>query len=203
MARKTFISYKYSEASELRDKLINSLGVDATFYKGETSKSPDLTDTSTDNIKEKLKAMIHDTSVTIVIISPKINESTWIDWEIEYSLKEISREGRTSRANGIVGVISKIEGSYNWLKSSTKMEDGCTVWNYNPSILFPIIIANRYNLKSDNRYTCPNCKCFDMLNGSYISLIEEDDFLKNPQKYIENAFEKSNDIENYNISKLR
>lgn len=51
MAHKTFISYKYSEAQKLRDDIIEALGEDATYYKGETSDSPDLTDTSTENIK--------------------------------------------------------------------------------------------------------------------------------------------------------
>ena len=55
MAHKTFISYKYSEAQTLRDDIISALGKNADYYKGETSDSPDLTDTSTENIKEKLK----------------------------------------------------------------------------------------------------------------------------------------------------
>lgn len=42
MAHKTFISYKYSEARGLRDRIIASLGDDATYYRGETSDSPDL-----------------------------------------------------------------------------------------------------------------------------------------------------------------
>lgn len=33
MAHKTFISYKYSEARELRDVIIDSLGEDAAYYK--------------------------------------------------------------------------------------------------------------------------------------------------------------------------
>ena len=49
-----------------------------------TSESPDLTDTSTENIKKNLKDMMYDTSVTIVILSPNMTESNWIDWEIEY-----------------------------------------------------------------------------------------------------------------------
>lgn len=40
MAHKSFISYKYSESKELRDKIIKALGDDATYYKGETSTSP-------------------------------------------------------------------------------------------------------------------------------------------------------------------
>ncbi len=92
MAHKTFISYKYSEAQDLRDRLIKALGDDASYYQGETSDSPDLTDTSTENIKKNLKDMMYDTSVTIVIISPHIKESKWIDWEIEYCLKNITRK---------------------------------------------------------------------------------------------------------------
>ena len=105
MAHKTFISYKYSEAQNLRDRIIKALGDDASYYKGETSDSPDLTDTSTENIKKNLKDMMYDTSVTIVVISPHIKESKWIDWEVEYCLKNIKRKNRTSHTNGVVGVI--------------------------------------------------------------------------------------------------
>ena len=70
MAHKTFISYKWSEAQDVRDRIIDALGDDASYYKGETSDSPDLTDTSTENIKKKLKDMMYDTSVTIVVLSP-------------------------------------------------------------------------------------------------------------------------------------
>lgn len=83
MAHKTFISYKYSEAQGLRDDIITALGKDANYYKGETSDSPDLTDTSTENIKKNLRDMMFDTSVTIVIISPNMKESKWIDWEFK------------------------------------------------------------------------------------------------------------------------
>ncbi len=54
MAHKTFISYKWSEAQRLRDDIIKALGKDADYYMGETSDSPDLTDTTTENIKKKI-----------------------------------------------------------------------------------------------------------------------------------------------------
>lgn len=75
MSRKTFISYKYSESQELRDRIIESLNDDAVYYKGETSDSPDLTDASTENINNHLKNMMYDTSVTIVILSPNMRDS--------------------------------------------------------------------------------------------------------------------------------
>ncbi len=189
MARKTFISHKYSEAQELRDKIIDALGDDATYYQGETADSPDLTDTTVDNIKKNLTDMMHGTSVTIVIVSPNTKDSKWIDWEIEYSLKEITREDKTFRTNGIVGVIKKDNGTYDWLVSSKKKDDGCSVRSIDSDKLYKIINDNRYNLSTDDKYSCDHCKTYDQLSGSYISLIEQDDFMNDPQKYIENAYE--------------
>ena len=95
MAHKTFISYKYSESWELRDRIIQAMGSDAAYYTGETSESPDMSDLKTATIRKKLADMIYSTSVTIVIISPHMKESNWIDWEIEYSLTQTTRKERT------------------------------------------------------------------------------------------------------------
>ncbi|WP_415943713.1 TIR domain-containing protein [Megasphaera elsdenii] len=203
MAHKTFISYKYSEAQKLRDSIINALGDDATYYKGETSDSPDLTDTTTDNIKRHLTDMMYDTSVTIVIISPNMKQSKWIDWEIEYSLKSITRNDRTSHPNGIVGVIMKYNGGYDWFKYSVINDDGCRVISYKTNLTYNIINKNRFN-QNPMKYSCNACKTVNSLTGSYIAFVEQDDFLSNPDKYIENAFDKSeNDAAGYNLVKTR
>ncbi len=203
MAHKTFISYKYSEAQELRDKIIEALGEDASYYKGETSESPDLTDTSTENIKKNLKDMMYDTSVTIVIISPNMKESKWIDWEIEYCLKSITRKNRTSHTNGVVGVIMKYNGGYSWLKTTVEEEDGCSFTTYESSKMYDIINKNRFN-QNPKVYTCQTCKTVNKLSGSYIALVEEDDFLSNPTKYIDNAYDKSeNDASGYDLCKQK
>lgn len=203
MAHKTFISYKYSEAQQLRDDIIEALGDDATYYKGERSDSPDLTDTSTENIKKNLKDMMYDTSVTIVIISPNMKESKWIDWEIEYCLKNITRKDRTSHTNGVVGVIMKHNGGYDWFKTTTKKDDGCTSSSYKEELVYDIINNNRFN-QNPKRYSCDICKTVDALTGSYIAYVEEETFLSNPTKYINNAYDKSeNDASGYDIVKQR
>lgn len=202
MARKTFISYKHSESQDLRDDILKALGDDANYYQGETADSPDLTDTTTDNIKKNLKDMIHGTSVTIVIISPNIKKSKWIDWEIEYSLKEITREAKTSRTNGIVGVIQKVKGSYDWLVGSNEYSDGCKPRTFKAELLYEIINNNRFNLLPPE-YCCEQCKTVDKLTGSYISLIDQDAFLKEPIKYIDNAYDKSTNIDSYKICKIK
>lgn len=202
MARKTFISYKYSEAQDLRNRIIESLGSAAVYYKGETSSSPNLTDTSTENIKNNLKNMIFDTSVTIVVISPSMKESNWIDWEIEYSLKEYKRNSRVSKTNGIVAVIQKINGDYSWIRTENMQNDGHSTYSNNTSFLFDIINNNRFN-QNPKEYLCKECLTVDANKGSYISIIEEDDFLKNISKYIENAYEKSQNLENYSLTKKK
>lgn len=203
MTRKTFISYKYSEAQETRDDILKALGDDATYYQGETADSPDLTDTKVENIKKNLKDMMYGTSVTIVVISPNIKKSKWIDWEIEYSLKEITREDRTSRTNGIVGVIQKINSGYDWLISNEDRVDGCSVRMIDYTKLYDIVNNNRTNLLGNNKYACTQCQTYDQLQGSYISLITEENFLSEPQKYIDNAYSKAEKIENYDITKQR
>jgi len=153
MAHKTFISYKYSEARNLRNEIIDTLGDDATYYQGETSSSPDLSDTSTENIKKNLTDMMYDTSVTIVILSPNMKSSKWIDWEIEYSLKNITRKGRTSHTNGVVGVIMKHNGGYDWLKTTSINSDGCASSSFNQSKVYSIINNNRFN-QNPKVYSC-------------------------------------------------
>ena len=203
MSHKTFISYKYSEAQRLRDKIIEALGDDATYYRGETSESPDLTDTTTENIKEKLKNKMYNTSVTIVIISPNMKESKWIDWEIEYCLKDIKRKNRTSHTNGVVGVIMKQNGSYNWFKTLNTGKDGCHFVTYASFLVHEIIQKNRFN-QNPMKYCCDECKTVNELTGCYISYIEEEIFLSDPIKYIDNAYDKSeNDASGYDLVKTR
>lgn len=203
MAHKTFISYKWSEAQKLRDNIIDALGDDATYYKGETSDSPDLTDTSTENIKAHLRNMMYDTSVTIVIISPNMKESKWIDWEIEYCLKNNTRKNRTSHTNGVVGVIMKYNGGYDWFKVTSTNSDGCSSVSYKRDLVYDIINNNRFN-QNPLKYTCDVCKTVNSLMGSYIAYVEEEAFLSNPTKYIDNAYEKSeNDAAGYDLVKER
>lgn len=146
--------------------------------------------------------MMYNTTVTIVIVSPNIKDSEWIDWEIEYCLKEFSRQSRTSHTNGVVGIIMKIHGNYEWLKTLNEKDDGCSVSTYDDSKLYNIINSNRYN-QDPKVYSCDVCKCVDMLTGSYISLIEEDDFLANPTKFIDDAFKKSENSDGYKLLKIR
>lgn len=48
------------------------------------------------------------------------------------------------------------------------------------------------------------CKTVNSLTGSYIAYVDEDTFLANPFKYINNAYDKSeNDAAGYDLTKTR
>lgn len=200
MAHKTFISYKYSEATDLRDRIIKAMGADASYYNGETKDSPDRTEQAEGTIEKALTDMMFDTSVTIVIISPHMKESKWIDWEISYCLKKITRKNRTSHRNGLVGVIMKVNNSYDWFKYHVKKPDGHILNGYHTEKVYDIINENRFN-QNPVKYHCESCHSFDGLTGSYIAFVEEEDFLANIDTYINNAYDKSeNDAAGYKIS---
>ncbi|EGQ2948427.1 TPA: TIR domain-containing protein [Staphylococcus pseudintermedius] len=198
MAYKTFISYKFDEAKCLRNEIVKSLGEDAKYYQGETSVSPDMSDNTTEYIKNKLKDMIYSTSVTIVIISPRMKQSKWIDWEIEYSLKQMKRGDRRSGTNGIVGVIQKHNGNYSWFRKDITNPDGHSSMYFDLRYTFDIISKNICNKKEKN-YTCVECETINQFEGSYISFVDEEAFLQDPNSYIKNAYEKSKMASDFEI----
>lgn len=194
MARKTFISYKYSDvvegkANNLRDRIIAKFGDDAKYYRGEDGYTKDLSSYSASYIKETLKEMIRDTSVTILILSPNMKQSQWMNWELSYSLSEITRNERVSHSNGVVAVVQKqptygILDGYAWFK---------TPWNsWDTNKAFELVRLNRDNKKVYAPYS---------LSDNYIDIITEDTFLRDPFKYIEEAYTKSQNIDHYNIRK--
>ena len=203
MAHKTFISYKYSEARGLRDDIIRALGPDASFYNGETSESPDLTDTSTENIKKRLSDMLFDTTVTIVIISPHIAESKWIPWEIKYCLKEMSREGCTSHRNGLVGVIQSVNGSYDWfVRYVYYSHTNGTVASFNTSLL-PEVLAGCVCNSAHSEAHCRKCSLYKKTCGNYMSIVRDFEFINNPKYFIEIAYDKANKhIDEYKLPDL-
>lgn len=147
MGRKVFVSYKYKDynvktmanvtqptwpcdyVNYIRDNVLSGDDI----YKGEDSDE-DISAWSETAIWNHLKDKIYDSSITIVLISPnmkvpgKWQRSQWIPWEISYSLRETTRNDRTSHNNAILAVIlPDRNGSFDY---------------YEKNDLFPIMKSN-------------------------------------------------------------
>ena len=195
-----FISYKYSDAWKTRDKLIAKLSNHGHFYRGERGYCPlNLADSS---LKQYLADMIFGTSVTIVIISPQVTWSDWVEWEIKYSLRKTTRNGIQSQRNGIVCVI---QGQDRTVFSSTAYSlktVSSSDWAYmsyfgNKKIrkeCLPEIISS--NMEETFG---PFGEYFGYLSSrednydleDYCVVVSESTFLSNPDKYIDEAFRRA------------
>ncbi len=150
LGKKIFVSYKYKDndvkmmpnvtqptwpcdyVDYIKDKVL----CDDDIYKGEKSDE-DISSWSEDAIWNHLKNKIYDSTLTIVLISPNMKEtgkwqrSQWIPWEISFSVREMTRNNRTSHRNALLVVILPDKsGSYDY---------------YNKNNLFPILKSNIEN----------------------------------------------------------
>lgn len=213
MARKIFVSYKYSDsyvqdlniyedsflgklkiktkARHYVDELSNLLDDDDHIYKGENDDESmeDLTDSS---IRSKLGDKIFDSSVTIVLVSKGMKEALiperdqWIPWEISYSLKNQTRLGKTSKTNGVLAVVLPDElGSYDYYITR---DSECNCRTLNTSFLFQIIRDNIFNVKAPKRRICNRIWVYNG-KSSYIQSVKWGDFISNPTMFIDKSIE--------------
>lgn len=221
---KIFISYKYSDANvyplpdvpygetttvrHYVDRIQDLIGKDH-INKGEKDDE-DLSCFKDSTIESKLRNKIYDSSVTIVLISPnmkdgwKSEEDQWIPWEISYSLRESTRNGRTSHTNAILAVVlPDRSGSYEYFIE----EDSCPYCKcilYKTGTLFRILAKNMFNRKHPEYSDCTHHYSWDKPQRgffSYIHSVKWDDFIKDPNYYIGIAKKIRDDISEYNITK--
>lgn len=172
------------------------------IYKGE-SDGEDLSDKSEQVIEEILKDRIFDSSVTVVFISKGMKENyaenkQWIPWEICYSIKKITRGGRTSQSNAILCVvIPDSNGSYEYLITT---DTDCNCTNYKTYFLFPILKKNMFNIKNPNTSICKNQTVYHGYS-SYFHMIKWEDFEKNYKSQINISLHIKNNIEDYVLCK--
>jgi hypothetical protein len=132
-----------------------------------------LDDFADSTIEGKLKDKIFQSSVTIVMVSKGMKESTqtekdqWIPWEISYSLKTVPRENQTSKMNAVLGVILPDEtGTYDWYYRSNS---DCNSVTHFTNQLFKMLKSNMFNIKEKKTREC---------NGSKIHVSDEPSFIK-------------------------
>jgi MTH538 TIR-like domain (DUF1863) len=212
---KIFITYKHNDTGVYSPRgdimtareYVNFLVTELTAYE-HISKSEhdgeDLRRFKDETIESKLRDQIYDSSITIVLISKNMKEAgsedeQWIPWEISYSLKEVSRDGRISHTNAILAVVIPDEnGSYEYFVKEYPC--GCNIWSH--SSMFNIIGKNMFNRKQPKRSFCANHGQVHIKEDhSYIYPVKWGEFVGNIDKYINIALAANENLDDYNIEK--
>lgn len=226
MGRKIFISYKYLDTNvrqmplvsylqnrktrvrDYVDKLQELIGED-NINKGEKD-GEDMSVLEDATIQSVLGDKIFDSSITLVLISPNMKDpdlpetDQWIPWEISYSLREQSREGRKSKTNAVMAVVlPDTNNSYEYyIKEHT-----CPYCNNRilyTGRLFKVLSVNMFN-----RYypTYTSCQYHDANNRpqtgecSYIPSVKWDDFISDIEGNLQRLDRIKDDINAYDIKK--
>ena len=219
MARKIFVSYKHKDcnvypinggittARDYVDELMKLFEGDE-IYKGE--RDEDLSRFKDETIRSHLRDKIYDSSVTLVLISPNMKDSSepesdqWIPWEVSYSLKNIPRQERTSQTNAILAVVlPDLSSAYSYfLEENTCYLCHCRILHNGK--LFQILGKNMFNLKQLTQNNCRNHLTTPAYVGpsSYIYSVKWEDFIINKEKYLKMAEERRDKIDDYEIRKM-
>lgn len=225
MGHKIFVSYKYHDANvlSLRDSTSGKLITPTTVrtyvdalerYFGNTdhinkaeSDDEDLSQYSEDTIWEKLRDRIFDSSVTIVMVSAgmrdanKRDENQWIPWEISFSLCTTSRDGRKSPLNALLAVVlPDRNNSYDYFVTKRRCcAYGCSM--YHVDSVFAIVRNNMFNEIQKQSVSCLQGECVYNGEHSYIKPVLWEDFIQNPNSYIESAIAIRENADAYDIQK--
>jgi hypothetical protein len=225
MGRKIFITYKYGDTqveklksvgddqpTKVRhyvDSLQDLLQAEDHINKGEAD-GESLADFKDSTIESKLRDKIFDSSITIAIVSKGMKESAlaekdqWMPWEISYSLKEHSRDGRTSYSNAMLAVVLPDEnGNYDYYIVEMACPY-CKCRTLKTEILFQILRDNMFNIKKPVRNNCTNHDIASrpyVGDSSYIPSVKWSDFTGNIDSYLDKACSINEKIDEYNIEK--
>ncbi|MBQ9971700.1 MAG: TIR domain-containing protein [Elusimicrobiaceae bacterium] len=219
MGKKIFISYKYEDynvapllsvgvtrsrnyVDRLEEVLKGLEHVCKCEHDGE-----DLSNLSDEAIWEKLRDRIYDSSVTLVLVSPNMKDPSkrerdqWIPWEVSYSLKETTRQDNTSHTNALVAIVlpDKNGSCDYYLENKNCCLTGCRL--HHTDILFPILRKNKFNFSKPDKKSCVRGDTIWHGNCSYIEAVCWQNFISNPNLYIDKACDRQEHMDEYEICK--
>lgn len=191
--KKVFISFRFSDGESIKEKVAEKLEEKGIIInKSEDKDRSDMTD---ETIKKYLYEKIGDSSITIVILTPKaINYSKksnviddWLYDELRYSLED--REG--NRTSGAIALYTD-EAKDSLIEEK---DDTTIIKDFDN-----LVRKNMFNVKSSYKQNQEE-NSYDRNYDHYISLISVTSFLSNPEKYLDICSEKRDNLDHYNIVK--
>jgi hypothetical protein len=218
MGRKIFVSYKYADNRVLQlnpGSIFNTTVRNyVTILQGNLRDGDHINQGEADGeslanfkdttIESKLKDKIYYSSCTIVMISPGMKNpfehenDQWIPWEVSYSLRNQSRQGRVSGANALLAVVlPDVNGSYDYFMEGSD----CGSINYKTDTVFKILGENMFNLKNKDIRRCSCGEIHEYGEFSYIPAVRWYEFLPNIEHWLEKSYETNRRFDDYKVLK--
>lgn len=217
-----FVSYKYYDGSvaalpgiygrtivrDYVDVLVEKLERLNYISKAERTDE-DLSEYSEYTIEDSLYDLIWDSSVTIILISPRMKEPgkrekmQWIPWEVSYSLRNVSKGGRVSHRNAVLAVVlPDANGKYDYAIESHTCSNTCRCNLWKTNTFFYVIKKNMFNLndRAKHQISCAEGSAVYRGACSYIDLVRWKDFVADIKGYIDAAIDRKNHINDYDIT---
>lgn len=204
MARKVFISFRFSDGNYYKKKLEELF--DASTEVINSSEDVDRSSMSENTIQKYLYDKLKHTSVTIVLLTPESvrhkknhlgNYDDWMYDEIRYSLED----RQDNRCNGLIAIYVP-EAESLVLEHSVhkceicKKEKTCISIKYFDNL----VRKNMMNIKPSFKHNkCTNL--YDRDSDSYCSLVSWNEFISNHEYYIDQAAKKRELCSQYKIEK--
>lgn len=193
MARKVFISFRYSDGHLYKDELVKQFNNNDDIIN--CSEEVNRSNMSEATIKKYLFDKLRTTSVTIVLLTPEAithkrnflgNIDDWIYDEIRYSLED--REN--NRCNGLIAVYTPAAEKM----LIDKNPDSITVKNFDN-----LVRKNMFNIISTYKH-CSEQGMYDANLDHYCSLVSWDSFISNLDFYIDKAIQKRDNKNQYDLT---
>jgi hypothetical protein len=229
MARKIFVSYKYSDskvqdlglyetlnvlgtqyrskitttARHYVDKLSEMLEDEDHVYKGEDDDES-MESLADSTIGSKLGDKIFDSSVTIVLISKGMKETFTAEKDqwIPWEISySLKEQSRQNQRSKTNGVIAVVlpDETGSYEYYITSDEE-CDCRTLHTPFLFQILQDNMFNVKEPDRRLC-NGKYVYSGDSSYVQSVKWQDFIGNISKYVNKAIELRDRIEEFDVVK--
>jgi len=182
VGHKCYIAFKYEiEDKEYKRIIQEDLKIDMI----DKSLDKEIVSTNEEYIMQKIRRdYISDSTVTIFIIGQRSaenlgwNEQRFIKRELQASLYN----GSGNTRNGIIGIVLPSMYDRVYLR-----REGCSICSQNVSI---VDVTNTTVSEFSYNFHIPNGKCHFTEDDRYCVLVKWGDFVKDPECYINKAFEK-------------
>lgn len=180
---KTFISYHHQGEQDIKNEIIEKFGGDDFIDKSVSDGDID-PDLNEETIMSKIRSeYLYNSTVTLVLVGIETSQRPFVNSEIQASL----RDTHSNKHNGLLCVIR--DEVYEMIYSNSTC-GGCgasirtrdnTLWDY----YVPDLVKQNHQYHGD--------RCHYNSQDVYCAILRYSTFLADPERYINEAFDKRED----------